>query len=87
MLVVITPCSSVTAELARLADCFVPEFWVTSYPPTVPDAGAGLHCVVGFIAGEAAVDAAAMRQSEVVRKALDQLDAMFREADVAFQTP
>ena len=61
------------------ADCFVPEFWVTAYPPTSLSAGAGLHCMVGFIAGEAAHVAAAMRQSAVVRKALDQLDAMFGE--------
>ena len=59
---------------------------MTSYPPTAP-AGAGLHCMVGFIAGEAARAAGAMRQSEVVRKALDQLDAMFREAVVAFREP
>jgi len=78
--------ASVDQDPTRVADCFVPEFWVTSYPPTAP-AGAGLHCVVGFIAGEAAHAAAAMRQSEVVRKALAQLDAMFREADVAFQKP
>ena len=54
---------------------------MTSYPPTAAEGANGLHCVVGFIAGEAAAAAAAaaMRQSEVVRKALDQLDAMFRE--------
>ena len=71
----------------RVADCFVPEFWVTSYPPTAPAVGAGLHCMVGFIAGEAAAAAGAMRQSEVVRKALDQLDAMFREAADASREP
>ena len=64
------------------ADCFVPEFWVTTYPPSTP-AGAGLRCMVGFIAGEAASAAAAMRQSEVVRKALAQLDTMFGDNNVS----
>ena len=49
---------------------------MTSYPGTSP-VGGGLHCMVGFIAGEAAQAVGSMRQSEVVRKALAQLDTMF----------
>ena len=49
---------------------------MTTYPATLPEAD-GLHCMVGFIAGEAAQVAGAMRRSEVVRKALAQLDTMF----------
>ena len=54
----------------------MPEFWVTSYPPTSEE-DRGLHCMVGFKAGEAAAAAAAMRPSEVVRQTLAQLDRMF----------
>lgn len=58
------------------ADCFIPEFWVTRYPPTSVE-NQDLHCMVGFMAGESAAAAAAMRPSEVVRQTLAQLDRMF----------
>lgn len=51
---------------------------MTRYPATTEE-GLGLHCMVGFIAGDAAVTAAAMRPSEVVRHTLEQLDRMFGE--------
>ena len=54
---------------------------MTSYPPTSAE-GAGLHCMTGFLAGEAAEAAGRMRQSEVVRQALAQLDQMFGTPDV-----
>jgi monoamine oxidase len=58
------------------ADCFIPEFWVTRYPPKSVE-NQDLHCMVGFMAGEPAAAAAAMRPSEVVRQTLAQLDRMF----------
>ena len=41
-------------------DCFIPEFWVTSYPATAQNSS-NLHSMVGFIAGKKAEDLSSMR--------------------------
>ncbi len=57
-------------------DCFIPEFWVTSYPGSAPGSQA-LHCMVGFVAGKKAEDMSHMRPSNIITNTLNQLDQMF----------
>lgn len=57
-------------------DCFVPEFWVTTYQPTTPN-GAALHGITGFLAGAAAEVASALSPEEILQRTLTQLDSMF----------
>ena len=57
-------------------DCFIPEFWVTSYPATAQDSS-NLHSMVGFIAGKKAEDLSSMRHSNIILNALKQLDQVF----------
>ncbi|CAK0783395.1 hypothetical protein CVIRNUC_006594 [Coccomyxa viridis] len=57
-------------------DCFIPEFWVTSYPATAQDSS-NLHSMVGFIAGKKAEDLSSMRHSNIILNALKQLDQIF----------
>ncbi|KAK9802009.1 hypothetical protein WJX73_010413 [Symbiochloris irregularis] len=60
-------------------DCFIPEFWVTSYPATEPSSpsSAGLRAMVGFVTGQRAVDASHLSEAEIVERTLSQLDSMF----------
>ena len=64
-------------------DCFIPEFWVTSYPiadGTPADGHLASHTMVGFVTGQRAVIASALPEAEVVQRTLQQLDRMFGEA-------
>lgn len=60
-------------------DCFIPEFWVTSYPvPDLSDSScSGLHAMVGFVTGQRAVNASRLSEAEIVGQTLRQLDGMF----------
>eukprot|EP00891_Asterochloris_glomerata_P008389 jgi/Astpho2/8389/e_gw1.00122.39.1_t len=55
-------------------DCFIPEFWVTTYPTA---GGESLLCMTGFAAGTRAEEMSKMRQGTVILKTLAQLDQMF----------
>ena len=57
-------------------DCFIPEFWVTSYPGSAC-AEPALHCMVGFVAGKKAEDMSHIRLSNIITNTLNQLDQMF----------
>ena len=57
-------------------DCFIPEFWVTSYPGSAA-ASPALHCMVGFVAGKKAEEMSHMRPSNIITNTLNQLDQMF----------
>ena len=57
-------------------DCFIPEFWVTSYPAAAQDSS-NLHSMVGFVAGKKAEDLSSMRPSNIIQNALQQLDQIF----------
>ena len=59
-------------------DCFIPEFWVTSYASKAGSSTA-VHCMTGFIAGKRAEDLSALRPSNIITNALNQLDQMFGE--------
>jgi monoamine oxidase len=59
-------------------DCFIPEFWVTSYASRA-GSSTGVHCMTGFIAGKRAEDLSALRPSNIITNALNQLDQMFGE--------
>ena len=57
-------------------DCFIPEFWVTSYPATAQDSST-LHSMVGFIAGKKAEVLSSMPHSDIILNALKQLDQIY----------
>ena len=62
--------------------CFVPEFWVKR-PPARRHFDENVnslspHVVTGFLCGDFAQEAQALGQKETVRRALEQLDEMFR---------
>ncbi len=59
-------------------DCFIPEFWVTSYSG-ITGASPALYCMVGFVAGQKAEDMSNMRPSNIISNTLNQLDQMFGE--------
>lgn len=59
-------------------DCFIPEFWVTSYASKAGSSTA-VHCMTGFIAGKRAEDLSALRPSNIITKSLNQLDQIFGE--------
>ena len=67
--------------------CFVPEFWVKKPPARRhfegkerdnEDHSLSPHVVTGFLCGRFAQEAQALGERETVRKALEQLDEMFR---------
>lgn len=58
------------------ADCFIPEFWVTRYPPT-SDQNLDLHLMTGFLAGIGADEASKMSHETIISKTITQLDRMF----------
>ena len=66
--------------------CFVPEFWVKRPPARRhfdkdkdgSDHFLSPHVVTGFLCGRFAQEAQALGERETVRKALEQLDEMFR---------
>ncbi len=72
-------------------DSFLPEFWVTSYPPVpgqaaVSEGGAsspaspqGQFVVTGFAAGTRAEEMSQYRDGTIIIKALKQLDLIFGE--------
>jgi monoamine oxidase len=66
-------------------DSFLPEFWVTRYPP-VPGGAAGSPAspegqfvVTGFAAGTRAEELSQYRDGTIIIKALKQLDLIFGE--------
>lgn len=65
-------------------DCFIPEFWVTSYPATdsCKTSSTGRHAMVGFVTGQRAVDASRLSVAQIVRRTLQQLDRMFGEPSI-----
>lgn len=61
-------------------DCFLPEFWITQYPPALDKANCstlGKFTVVGFLAGELALAASKLPQAEIINRSLLQLDRIF----------
>lgn len=66
--------------------CFVPEFWVKSPPAQRHfckgdcDSSLSPHIVTGFLCGRFAQEAQALGERETVRRALEQLDEMFRDS-------
>ena len=69
--------------------CFVPEFWVKRPPAQRHHSSRGgsdssslsPHVVTGFLCGVFAQEAQALGEGETVRRALEQLDEMFRSGD------
>ena len=64
--------------------CFVPEFWVKRPPAQRHFSRGGSeslspHVVTGFLCGRFAQEAQALGERETVRRALEQLDEMFRD--------
>ena len=64
--------------------CFVPEFWVKS-PPAQRHFSEGNdplspHVVTGFLCGRFAQEAQALGEKETVKRAIKQLDEMFRDS-------
>lgn len=68
-------------------DCFLPEFWITQYPPTLDKANCstlGKFTVVGFLAGELALAASKLPQAEIINRSLLQLDRIFGNQPAGF---
>jgi len=56
---------------------FLPELWVTTYPPARGYAGPPLYGIIGFACGLKADQIGGMREAAVVQASLSQLDEMF----------
>lgn len=68
-------------------DCFIPEFWVTSYPATSSDPDpAELCCITGFVAGSKAEEMSGMSHTSIIIKALSQLDEIFGKGSLLHET-
>ena len=56
--------------------CFIPEFWVTTYPAT-SKLGPQLYGIIGFATGKRAEKMSQMQEGAIVQATLAQLDQMF----------
>ena len=66
---------------------FLPELWVTSYPPEAGYEGPSLHGIIGFACGLKADQISGMREAAVIQATLGQLDEMFGRHPLALKLP